>query len=429
MPATSMLDIVKANFSRRRDIQGELRQIDEATVTNADTNELRAYTEAEEAKIGELRTELQTVDDRIVAQLELEVREQQITSGVESMLGSLLDRRTGEVVGPDTRSIGQRFADNDEYRSWIQRGGHGQHTVDLAGLEYRAVTDTTTGPTSGGALTRPQRLDRVGQDFLDRRVFFLDMLPSIPVTNGTIEYVQDTSPLADMANRPTPTSEGGTAPQGGVTFQIIQEPTATIPVFAQITRQAAADVPQVQGYLDGRMRYGLHRVSDAQAISGDGIGENLLGLINRSGIVTYAPGSAEARYKSIRHAIRLGEDAEAIYEMIVLNPADAELFDLSNEATAGLHAMDADGGMVNRGPRSAWGLTQVRSTAITAGTAMLVDPMHAALFDRQQPMAYMTDSHGGNFTVSILTLMLQVRLGLGLFDPAGVCRLTFNGSA
>lgn len=427
MPGTSMLDIVQANFSRRRDIQGELREIDEATVTNKDTHELRPYSEDEAKKIDGLRTELQTVDDRIVAVMEMEVRGQQIESGIESMLGAMLDRETGTVI--DSRSVGGRFADNAEYRSWINAGGHGRHVVDMPGLSFQnVVTDTTTGSGSAGTLTRPQRLDRIGQDFLDRRVYLLDLLPKIPVTQGAIEYVQDVTPLADAADKPTETAEGAQKPQAGLTFALVSEPVATVPVWTKITRQAAADIPQVMGYLDGRLRYGLRRRADKQSINGDGVTPNLKGLANRSGIVTYAPGGSEARYKSIRHAIRLGEDAEAVYEIIVLNPADAEIFDLSNDTSAGLHAMDADGGIRNTPARTAWGLTQVRSTAIAAGTALLIDPMHVAMFDRQQVTAYMTDSHGNDFTANLLTLLLEMRMGLGLFDPAGVCKLTFNGT-
>jgi HK97 family phage major capsid protein len=302
-------------------------------------------------------------------------------------------------------------------------------TADLPGIPFRnAVGDTTTSSGSAGTLTRAERLGRMGHDFLDRKVYLLDLLPHIPVTQGSIEYVQDSTPLADMANKPTEISESGTKPQAGVTFTLKTEAAAVIAAWVNITRQAAADIPQIQAYLDNRLRYGIKRRADAQAINGTGVAPNLTGLANRSGIVTYAPGSSEARYKSIRHAIRLGEDSEAVYEIAVLNPADAEIFDLSNDAAAGLHAVDADGGVANAGPRTAWGLTQVRSTAIASGTALLVDPMAAAVFDRQDIVAYMTDSHASNFTANILTLLLEARIGLGLFDPAGVAKVTFNGS-
>ena len=82
----------------------------------------RQYTEAETARREELRSEIEAIDGRITANLEMEVRSQQIEGGINSMLGAMIERDSGEVI--DTRSIGQRFA-SDEYRSWIESGGRG----------------------------------------------------------------------------------------------------------------------------------------------------------------------------------------------------------------------------------------------------------------------------------------------------------------
>jgi HK97 family phage major capsid protein len=276
-------------------------------------------------------------------------------------------------------------------------------------------------------------LPRVAQSFLDRRVYLVDLLNRIPVSTGSVEYVQDITPLADLPDKAAETTEGSAKPQAGVTLQLNVEPIATVPAWVNLTRQAAADVPMIQGYLDTRLRYALKRRLDLQVIAGDGNLPNIKGLQNRSGILTYAPGGAEARAISIRHAIRLMEDKEAVPEIIVLNPADAELFDLTNSTSAGLHAVmdnDATGTGAFAGPpaRTAWGLTQVHSTAIASGTALLLDPTAVSLLDRMQPTAYMTDSHASNFTANILTLLLELRAGLALFAPPGVLKLTFNGT-
>lgn len=415
---TTTLDLVRANFTRRTEIQGELRSIDEAATTDQ-----RAYSDEETATITDLRSELEAIDNRITDGLELEARSQHIEAGMGELLGAMIDRDSGEVV--DTRSLGRQFSEMEEFRSWVDGGARGTSPALQAEQEFRAVTDLTTTT----ALVNPQRLGRVGQDFLDRRTFLLDLLPSIPVGTGSIEYVQDSSPLADMANKAAERTEGTAAAQGGITPALITEPTATVSVWTNMTRQAAADAPQMGGYLDGRMRYAIKRRADAQAIAGNGTAPNLRGLSSRSGIVAYAPGSAEDRAKSIRRGIRLGEDAEAVYEIIVLNPADAEIFDLTNYAAAGLHANGESSGLAGAGARTSWGLTQVRSTAIAAGTALLIDPMAVSVLDRQQVSAYMTDSHASQFTSGILTLLLEARLGLALFDPAGVCKITFNGTA
>lgn len=413
----SHIDIVKANFSRRTDIQGELRTIDEAA-----TADQRSYSEAEAARIAELRSELESVDGRITSNLEIEERSATMNRGIESLLGAMVDER-GQVH--ETRSLGEQFASMDEVRSWVDSGARGTSPAIQSASDFRAVTDTTSGATSGGAWVNNERLARTGQDFMDRRTFLLDLLPSIAVSTGSIEYVQDKSPLADMANKAVEVTEGSAKPQAGITTAVITESTATIAAWVNFTRQVAADAPQVQGYLDGRLRYAVKRRADLQAIAGNGTPPNLLGLGGRSGIITHAPSGAEARYLSVRRAIRLMEDAESVPEIIVLNPADAELFDLANAATAGLHAVPNVSGP---SATTAWGLTQVRSTAIASGTALLIDPMAVAVLDRQQVSAYITDAHASNFTSNILTMLMEARLGLALFDPAGVAKVTFNGT-
>jgi HK97 family phage major capsid protein len=415
---TSHIDIVRANFARRSSIQSELREIDEAA-----TSDQRDYSEAEAGRIAELRSELEAVDGRISANLAIEERSADLSRGVESLLGAVM-RGDGEVA--DTRSLGEQFVGLDEFRAWADAGARGASPALTSNLDLRAVTDTTTGATSGGAWINNQRLGRVGNDALDRRVYLLDLLPSISVSTGAVEYVQDKSPLADLANKAAEVTEGSAKPQAGITTEVVTEATATIAAWANMTRQVVADAPQVQGYIDGRLRYALKRRTDGQVIAGNGTAPNLRGLANRSGIVTHAPASAEARYLSIRRAMRLMEDAEAVPEIVVLNPADAELFDVSNHAGNGLHAVP---NVAGASARTAWGMTQVRSTAIASGTALLIDPMALAVLDRQQVSAYLTDSHASNFTSNILTLLLEARVGLALFDPAGVAKVTFNGTA
>lgn len=418
---TSHLALVQANYGRRRDIQGELRQIDEAATTDN-----RAYTDDESARITELRSELEAVDGRIESNLEMEVRSQEQEAGIAGLLGALVDRESGEVV--DTRSIGQRFA-SDEYRSWTESGARGSSpSVDID-MDFRAVTDVTTGATSAGALTQSQRLTRIGADFLDRRTFLIDLLPSIQVSTGAVEVVQDQSPLADLANKAVEVAEGSAKPQAGPTLAVVTEPIQTVAAWVNITRQAAADVPQVRSYLDGRLRYSVKRRADGQVINGNGTSPNISGLLDRSGINAYTVDGAndpEDTAVSIRKAITLMEQDEAVPEIVVLNPADAELFDLTHYADDGLHAVP---NVAGPGARTAWGLTQVRSTAVASGTAVLIDPMAVAVLDRQSVTAYMTDSHASNFTSNILTLLLEARLGLAVFEPAGICSVTFDYTA
>ena len=414
------IKVVRENFKARTEIQGELRQIDEAA-----TRDQRDYTDDEKATIAEKRSALESIDSRIQANLEQQVRSEEIASGMDRFLGVLADRETGDVQ--DTRSLGQRFA-TEEYRTWAAGGARGSSPAVDVEMSFRAVTDVTTGATSAGATINNQRLGRIGSDFLDRRTFLIDLLPSIRVSTGSVEIVQDQSPLADLANKAAEVAEGAAKPQAGPTLAVVTEPIQTVAAWANITRQAAADSPMVMDYLDGRLRYSVKRRADGQVISGDGTSPNISGLLDRAGINSYnatAVGAEEA-YLSIRKAVTVMEQDEAVPEIIVLNPADAEKFDLANHAADGLHAVP---NVAGPGATTAWGLTQVRSTAVASGTAVLIDPMAVAVLDRQQVTAYMTDSHASNFVSNILTLLLEARLGLAVFDPSGICSVTFDYTA
>lgn len=411
-------EIVRASYSARLALIGELRAIDEAA-------EGRAYTDSESVIVTDKRAELETLDNKILANLDEQIRSEKMADSVGSMLHLLADRESGDLS--DSRSVGKQFVDSDEFRNFASGGSLPRH--EFTGMSFRAVTDTTLGVGSGGALARPPLQGRIGMSFLDRKVYLLDLLPHIATTDTAVVYVQDSTPLADMANKPAAVAESGAKPQAGLTLALVTEPISVIAAYVQMTRQVAADVPMVADYLDNRLRYALRRQADLQVLSGSGVAPIINGISSRSGITTYAPGAAEARALSIRHAITLMELNEAVPEIIVLNPSDAELFDITNFATAGLHSVEAlDENPGDWPTKSAWGMTQVRSTAITAGTALLIDPMSLTVFDRQAPTAYLTDSHASNFTNNILTLLLEERLGLALFNPAGVCKVTFNGT-
>lgn len=415
---TAPIDIIKANWDARMEHRSVLAEIDDLC-----TKEDRPYNDDEQAKITEARSALDAIDARIAENIKIEQRSQDIHDGMGNLLGSVVASQNGEV--DDFRSFGERYVDTDEYRSWAEAGARGHiPQIPVDGMDWRSVTDVTSGTTSGGALVQNQRLSRIGQDFLDRKTFLLDLLPTIPI-NGPVEYVQDQSPLADLANKAVEVAETSAKPQAGPTLAVISESPAVIAAWVNITRQIAADAPQLQGYLDNRLRYSLKRRADGQAINGDGNSPNIEGLLNRSGILTEAPGGSEARAVTIRKAITTMEEAESVPEIIVLNPGDHELFDLLNVSSAGIHATQT---LTAPPSGTAWGLRVVKSNAIAAGTAMLIDPMALAVLDRQQPTAYTTDSHGTNFTSNILTLLLELRLGLALFDPDGVLKVTFNGT-
>lgn len=313
------------------------------------------------------------------------------------------------------------FVSGGAVEKFRSNGFAGREGMHFEGLSLRAVIDNTV--TSGGAFQNPARVPITPLAVPDRMLHLIDLLPHGTTSDNSVEYVQDTT-TSVAGDTAVEVAEGAAKPETTETFQVVTDPVRTIAAWVNMTRQAAADNTQLDSYLRERLVYRIRRRLDNQIINGDGTGVNLLGLANRSGILTLAPGAAEARAITARKAVTLLEQNEQEANVIVVNPADLEKFDLYTATTNEFIKGDGYGRVTG----TLWGLTPVWSNAITVGTALVMDTQAAMVWDRQDPALYLTDSHASNFTSNILTLLAELRAALSLFQPKGVCKVTFNGT-
>ncbi len=65
-------------------------------------------------------------------------------------------------------------------------------------------------------------------------------------------------------------------------------PVRTIAHWEAAHRNVLADEPQLRSIVDNELLYGLRLTEDNQILSGAGTGEDLTGILNTTGIQTYA---------------------------------------------------------------------------------------------------------------------------------------------
>lgn len=402
------LTLVRANHTARTDKMGELREIDEKV-----TAEDRTYNDTEQGRIEELRSQLAEIDGRISAQLEIESRGQEIEQAANGLSGLLSARDAAEKLAaePDTRTPGQRYLEARE------AGASPFDRVHFDGLEMRAVLE------SDDLLAQPQRTPGI-VGFQPQRTYLSDLLPHAATTGNSVEYVVDNTDYT--SNTATEVAEAASKPEGAVTLAEVNDPVRTIAVWQELTRQAAEDAGESSAYIDTILRERLRRRLDVQLAAGNGTAPNIKGMGARAGILTVAPAAQEDAAVSIRKALTAMEQADSVGEIIVMNPADAEIFDLTHYATAGLTATPNVSGPSSQ---TAWGLRQIRMPQIASGTALVIDPTAVMVRDRMQPSAYITDSHSDRFVKNILTLLLELRVALQVFRPKGICKITFDHDA
>lgn len=304
--------------------------------------------------------------------------------------------------------------------------------------------------TNAGAFQRPPLQPWVATLNPDRVLRIIDVIDRNTTENASVDYVQDTS-AAGFSGVAAETGEGVIKPEVTATFTQKTAPVRTVPHYIPITRQALDDNQMLRGYIDGRLRYGLLRRIDSQILNGDGTGMNLTGILNVSGIGTYAPAAAEMRLISLRKAKTIAETTELEPTAVIVNPSDIEKVDLAQASGSGefMAGPGRDlvangllggipGGPVLGGQFPAaiaaltgrlWGMVVVPSTAITAGTALVGNFQEAAtLWDRQQTQVLVSDSHADFFVRNILALLAEARVALTVQQPKAFVKVTFNGT-
>lgn len=286
-------------------------------------------------------------------------------------------------------------------RDYDDRGGAGRHGVDL---DVRAVISTTT------IIASPDRLPGVVQQSQDWPSTVLDLLGVQMVNGSSLPYLADTSTLPLGA---TEVAEGAVKPEAALSFEERSEPIRTIAAWAQVTRQAADDEPQVLAHIQQRLMTDATARLARQVLVGDGTGANLTGLLNRSGTGTYTGTAGEEAGQVARKAWTLAQATGYRPSAVVVGPDLAEAMDL---------VTTTDGAWKGLPP----GVPAPVVDAAMPANTMLVGDFRgsASLLLRDGARLYLSDSHASTFTSNVLTLLAEVRAGLALWRPSAFVKAT-----
>lgn len=279
-----------------------------------------------------------------------------------------------------------------------------------------ALTSTTAAVT---AVVDPMKLPGIiiqGQ----RRMTIRDLLPVLPTEQGSVEYVREVS----FTNSATPVAEGALKPQSTPTLELMTAKIITIAHWAHASKQILDDVPQLQNYLDNRLRYGLQYVEELQLLMGSGTGENLNGLYTQA--TAYAAPFTYASPTSLdmlRLAIGQIENSNYRASAIVLNPDDWTRIELMKTTdTAYLLANPKE-----NGARVLWGLPVVTTAAMTIDKFLVGDfPTAAILFDRQEPTLDIAFTDQDDFVRNLVKLRVEERVGLAVTLPGALVKGDFG---
>jgi HK97 family phage major capsid protein len=307
------------------------------------------------------------------------------------------------------KSIGEQFTDNAAFKDLAEKG-RGTARMHVKTINTIGTAGGTGGTGAAGGAVVPDRLPDIISPAL-RQFTIRDLLLPGRTSSNLIDYVQETG----FQNEAAMQVEGTAKAQSDLTFALLSSPVRTLAHYVRASLQILADVPQLQSYIDTRLTYGLKYVEEMQLLSGDGTGQNLLGLIPQStAFDTTKTVAGDTKIDTIRRAILQVRIAEFRATAIVLNPTDWADIEMQKDTIGRYVWVNVQAG----GIPQLWRLPVVDSSAMPAGYFMVgAFNLAAQIFDREDANIQVSTEDGNNFTQNLVTIRAEERLALVVFRP------------
>jgi len=364
-------------------------------------DQLKAHAERA-AKDANLRAEdRKQVDDLLLKQGELQANLQQM----QQVVAKLESNGAGGDV--QHQSLGNQFVADEKVKAFLgQTSPRGRADITVKA----AITSATTGEGNGGILVEPNRLPGI-LSLPQRRMTIRDLITPGTTGSPAIEYVKEIG----FTNNAAPVAEGAKKPESNIQFEVVTTAARVIAHTMKASRQILSDAPQLASVIDGRLLYGLAYKEEQQLLSGDGLGQSLLGIIPQASSFTapFDPGDATI-IDTIRLAFLQAELAEFPSTGVVLHPTDWARIELLKDEL-GRYIIGNPQGIL--GP-TLWNRPVVATQAITAGKFLAgAFSLGAQIFDMWQARVEVATENEDDFVKNMVTILAEERLALAVYRP------------
>lgn len=330
----------------------------------------------------------------------------------------------------ENKSLGHKFAHSDEFKNWFKNiapTGEISESFKVGESPAMEVKALVTGlsATSAGAMVRRDYASLV--DFPFRPLTVRDVITIGRTGSDLIEfprvvsYTSAAAATAEATATGTPgswsASDSGYKPQSSMVLEKVTAAVKTIAHWIPATRRALADAAQIETLINAFLDNGLEIALETQIITGNGTGENFLGLDNTPNITLqpFVTDMLTTTRKARTAAMVVGRARSTAF---VMNPYDWETLDLTKDAENRYYF----GGPLSLGTKMLWGLPVVESEAVLQGTCYTGDLKQAILWDRERATIRISDSPGDFFLRNMVAILAELRAAFGVFRPPAIVR-------
>ena len=151
------------------------------------------------------------------------------------------------------------------------------------------------------------------------------MFDQIQTDQNAFVYLEETT-FTNNAGEIAESGDISSANESALAFTERTESIRKIATFLPVTDELLADVAGIQGYVNSRLTTMMTLRMDNQLLNGDGSAPNLTGVLNKSGINTFAYGSYSGELRKIGQIYQaiteIRKDAFIEPDAVVMHPSD-----------------------------------------------------------------------------------------------------------
>jgi HK97 family phage major capsid protein len=248
-----------------------------------------------------------------------------------------------------------------------------------------------------------------------KRLTLLDLIPTGTTDSNLVEYVQ----VIAIPGAAVETAEGALKPEETFTTVDADAPVRTIAGWIKVRKQALADISGLRTLIGTLLPYDVRRRIESQMLVGDGVGQNLTGILNTTGIGAPAFVAGDNIADAILRAITTVVLSDAEPNFVALHPLSQQDLMLMRENTGGPHTGGyLYGTPANPAAPTIWGLAMTANRAVPAASPLVGDSMSATLLVREGVNVLVSDSDQDDFIRNRATILAEARVAFPVWRPS-----------
>lgn len=253
-----------------------------------------------------------------------------------------------------------------------------------------------------------------------------DLLGSGSITATALQYWIQVA----KEGGPTAVAELGHKPFVHYTWTTKTDVLKKLAGLTKISDESFADIPYIVSEINGQLLYDLAMVEEQQLLTGDGVGPNLEGLLNRSGIGTLTKLAPDSVADTIFKAMTIVQNTQFFApDGIVIHPTTYQDLRLAKDANGQYYGGGFFGPAYNNGDGlnwqpPIWGLKTVVTPAVPVDQVLVGNFKQAATVYRKGGVSIdSTNSNVDDFEYNRVTVRVEERLLLQAKRPGAVIKV------